>query len=141
MGGLRADPGVAARHTAARGGADPFTSAELLERASGWYAGNTERTAPLVSPLFAELHGLPPLVLHVGSDEILLSDSQRVAEKVRGQGGRAELRVWDGMWHVWPMYPELPEAAQALAELRRFVDEVAHDGRSSPTRSISGNRE
>lgn len=110
-----------------RADVDPFTSAEALERASAWYAGSVDRAAPLVSPLFAELHGLPPLALHVGSDEILLSDSQRVAEKVRRQGGRAELRVWDGMWHVWPMYAELPEAAQALAELRRFVEEVTDE--------------
>jgi epsilon-lactone hydrolase len=103
---------------------DPFTSQAALERASAWYAGGRERAEPLVSPLFAELHGLPPLSLQVGSDEILLSDSQRVAEKVRRQGGQAELRIWDGMWHVWPMYAELPEAAQALQELRRFLDGV-----------------
>src|SRR5688572_4746437 len=104
-----------------RAGVDPFTSAEALERACGWYAGGTERAAPLVSPLFADLHGLPRLCLQVGSDEILLSDSQRVAEKVRQQGGQAELRIWEGMWHVWQMFAELPEAAQALQELRRFV--------------------
>jgi acetyl esterase/lipase len=103
---------------------DPFTSAAALERASAWYAGGADRAAPLISPVFADLRGLPPLLLQVGSDEILLSDSQRVAARVRQQGGQAELHIWDGMWHTWPMYRELPEAAQALQELRRFVDEV-----------------
>ena len=116
--------------------ADPFTSAEALERASAWYAAARTGQRRWCSPLFAQLHGLPPLVLHVGNDEILLSDSQRVAEKVRQQGGGVELCIWEGMWHVWTMYAELPEAAQALAALRGFVDEVALPARGSGLLSL-----
>lgn len=101
---------------------DPFTCRESLERAARWYANGVARDDPRVSPVFAELGGLPPMLLQVGDDEILLSDSVRVAERVRRGGGSVELRVWEAMWHTWPMYPGLPEADAALLELREFLD-------------------
>jgi monoterpene epsilon-lactone hydrolase len=107
-----------------RGEVDPFTSREALERAAKWYTNGADPRLPLISPLFAKLQNLPPMLLQVGDHEILLSDSLRVAEEVRKQGGRAELRVWEGMWHNWPMYAGLPEADWALAELAEFLREL-----------------
>lgn len=107
-----------------RGEVDPFTSREALERAAKWYTNGADPRMPLISPLFANLQNLPPMLLQVGDHEILLSDSLRVADEVRKQGGRAELRVWEGMWHIWPMFVGLPEADWALAELAEFLREL-----------------
>jgi monoterpene epsilon-lactone hydrolase len=104
---------------------DPFTSRESLQRASEWYANGADRTLPLISPVFADLGRLPPILLQVGDDEILLSDSLRVAERIRSTGGPVELRVWDAMWHTWPMYVGLPEADAAMEEVAEFLGTLA----------------
>ena len=100
---------------------DPFTSRESLERAARWYANGADPRQPLLSPVFADLRALPPILLQVGDDEILLSDSVRVAERIGEAGGRVELRVWAHMWHTWPMYVGLPEAEEALEEIHEFL--------------------
>jgi monoterpene epsilon-lactone hydrolase len=108
---------------------DPFTARESLERAIRWYANGADCRLPLLSPVFADLSALPPILLQVGDDEILLSDSVRVAERIRGSGGRVELKVWDAMWHNWPMYVGLPEADGAMEEVREFLEGVmSHPG-------------
>jgi acetyl esterase/lipase len=88
-----------------------------------WYTSGLDRRLPLISPLFAELGNLPPILLQVGSDEMRLSDSLRLAEAVQRCGGRAELEVWDGMWHNWPMWAQLPEADAALRKIGQFLDD------------------
>lgn len=115
------DMSLSGESMVSRADVDPFTCREALERASAWYTNGADRRLPLISPLFADLSGLPPMLLQVGDDEILLSDSLRVAEEVRRRGGHAELKIWEGMWHNWPMYAELPEADLALAEIARFL--------------------
>jgi epsilon-lactone hydrolase len=60
----------------------------------------------------------------VGSHEILLSDSTRLAHKVTTNGGRAKLRIYDQMWHAWPMCAGLPETDEALAEIGAFLGEL-----------------
>jgi monoterpene epsilon-lactone hydrolase len=95
---------------------------ESLQRAVRWYTNGADCTLPLLSPVFADLGRLPPILLQVGNDEILPSDSVRVAERIQRSGGRAELSVWDAMWHNWPMYVGLPEADEALSELRDFLE-------------------
>jgi epsilon-lactone hydrolase len=101
---------------------DPFTAQESLERPIRWYANGADCKQPLLSPVFGELGALPPILLQVGDDEILLSDSVRVAERIRSSGGRVELRVWDAMWHTWPMHVGLPEADAALEEVKEFLE-------------------
>ncbi|MEO8185190.1 MAG: alpha/beta hydrolase [Deltaproteobacteria bacterium] len=110
---------------ASRRQVDPFTSRESLERAVRWYTNGADCKLPLLSPVFAELSTLPPILLQVGDDEILLSDSVRVAERISRAGGRVELRVWDAMWHNWPMYVGLPEADGALEEVGEFLEKLA----------------
>ncbi|MBU4225092.1 MAG: alpha/beta hydrolase [Chloroflexi bacterium] len=79
---------------------------------------------PLISPLFADLHGLPPTLIQVGNDEILLSDSTRLEEKMKALGMDARLEVWDGMWHVFQVFaPWVPESGQAIQNIGRFVSE------------------
>ncbi len=103
---------------------DPMLPPHRIEEAARLYAPDTPLDHPDVSPLFADLGGLPPLSIHVGTTEILLDDSQRLAERARKQGVDAELKRWHRMPHVFPMFADvLPEGRQALAEIGRFIDD------------------
>jgi acetyl esterase/lipase len=99
---------------------DPLLSLEVLE---DWQRqlGAANLSASLLSPLFSDLSNLAPVLLEVGDHEMWLSDSLRVAEKIRLTGGEAELHVWDEMWHVWPMYTGFPESDAAIDEVSRFI--------------------
>ena len=94
-----------------------------------YYTGNHDPAEPLISPLFADLRGLPPLLVHVGSDEILLSDSTRLVEKARQAGVAVSIEIWQGMWHVFQVFaPFVPEAQQSIDKLGNFIR--AHTGSS-----------
>ena len=101
---------------------DPwFTPAHLLHVSKN-YCDDTEITHPLVSPVFADASGLPPTLIQVGNDELLLSDSERFAANMRASGGEVEIDVWPGMWHVWQMFIGLmPESRQAVEKLGEFI--------------------
>jgi len=78
---------------------------------------------PLVSPVFADLSGLPPTLLQVSEAEMLLDDSRRYANKARASGSPAVAQSWGHMMHVWHIfYPEVREAGEAWEEIRRFVE-------------------
>jgi acetyl esterase/lipase len=84
--------------------------------------GNAKPEDPLVSPLYGDPAGLPPLLFHVGDAEILLDDSTRMAEKARAAGVDVTLEVWPDMPHVWHAFaPFLPEATQAIEQIGAFV--------------------
>lgn len=101
---------------------DPLTSYEDLYQAAQLYLGQTNPKDPLASPLYADLQGLPPLLIHVGEHEVLLSDSLRLAEKAQAAGVEVQLAVWEEMWHVWHGWgPDLPEAIEAIARIGTFV--------------------
>ncbi len=86
------------------------------------YAGANDPRHPYISPLFAELQGLPPLLLYAGEDETLCDDATRFAAKAQQAGVDVTLRVGAGMFHCYPaMAPLFPEAAQALAEICGFI--------------------
>ena len=82
---------------------------------------------PLASPLFADLRGLPPLLLHVGTHELFLDDSLRLAEKAAAAGVEVTLRVWDGLWHVFQTFVSLPEARQSIEEIGAFTRQCFAD--------------
>ena len=97
---------------------DPWFRPEFLPAARRYYCDDSQVFDPLVSPVYGTLGGLPPLYIQVGEDEILLSDSTRIAERVREAGGVAELEVWPEMWHVFQVFVrEVPEARRAVARL------------------------
>jgi epsilon-lactone hydrolase len=101
---------------------DPWLKPEMLEPFSKLYVGEHDRKDPRVSPLFGDFRGLPPLLVQVGDQEILLSDSTRLAERARSAGVEIELKVWDELWHVWHLFaPVLPEANAALDSIGAFV--------------------
>lgn len=79
---------------------------------------------PLISPLFADLNGLPPTLIHVGSDEILLDDSTRLEGNLKAGGVQVHLEIWDGMWHVFQIFaPYVPEAQHSICQIGDFVRE------------------
>lgn len=109
---------------------EPVLSADGLTNDAECYANGIPLDDPRVSPLFADLSGLPPVVLHVGTGEILLADSTRFARRMQQFGGDVTLNVWDGMIHVWALYSAtLPEGQQLFQEVggwvREIIDETA----------------
>jgi epsilon-lactone hydrolase len=106
-------------------GLDPMFSGPAVARAAKLYLWDTPASHPYASPVYADLHGLPPLFIMAGSTEVLLDDSQRVADKARAAGVDCELEVWKKMPHVWPLFsPFIPEANRALDRAAAFVRRV-----------------
>jgi monoterpene epsilon-lactone hydrolase len=87
-----------------------------------YYLGETDPRNPLASPLYADLAGLPPVLIHVGADEVLRDDSTRLAERARAAGVHVELKIWPVVPHAWQLAPHrLPEARQSLRESAAFL--------------------
>ena len=84
------------------------------------YAG-ADTASPEASPLFADLAGLPPALIQVGSREILLSDACRLESALRQADVVVELNVWDGLWHGWQRLYQIPESSHALDDLATFL--------------------
>jgi acetyl esterase/lipase len=104
--------------------ADPFLRADAIPVTASLYLGRDgpPPTAPHASPLYADLRGLPPILLHVGSTEVLLDDSRRMAERLAAAGVPVTLQVGAGMPHAWPALAALlPEGRAAIAEAGRFL--------------------
>jgi monoterpene epsilon-lactone hydrolase len=100
---------------------DPFSTPEMLRQfARDYLAGADPRTA-LASPLFASLTGLPPLLVQVGTADVLLSDSERLAAAASDAGVDVTLKVGEGLPHVYPIMAGTPEAAQATDEVGTFL--------------------
>lgn len=87
------------------------------------YIGDNDPREPYISPVFGEYHGFPPVLMQVGSEEVLLSDTLTVAEKLRNAHGKLRLSVYDGMFHVFQMALRLiPESREAWTEVGRFLE-------------------
>ena len=107
---------------ATKAAADPIVRRDGVEQMARDYLGATPPRTPLASPLFADLRGLPPLLIHVGSDEVLLDDAVQLAERSRAAGVDASLEVYERMIHVWHWFlPMLDEAHTAVDAIGRFV--------------------
>ena len=87
------------------------------------YPGDHDKTDPYISPVFGSFKDFPPMLIQVGSNEMLLSDSETVAEKARAEGVKVRLHVYEGMFHDFQMaYTAIPESKKAWAEAGRFID-------------------
>jgi monoterpene epsilon-lactone hydrolase len=104
---------------ATRAGEDPLLRPEALAVAAAAYA--EDRARPLVSPLFADPAGLPPLLILVGTAEILLDDSRLFADRARAADVEVDIDVEQDMIHVWPFLDGVPEAAAAMARIAAWV--------------------
>ncbi len=107
---------------ASKAGVDPMVGKEGLIAMAGLYLDGADPRTPLAAPLYADLTGLPPTLIHVGTWETLLSDSTRLAEKAESTGVDVTLEQWDEMIHVWLIFaPILPEGQQAIDRIGEFV--------------------
>ena len=101
---------------------DPSVSKERLLKLAGIYLNGKNPQAPLASPIHADLTGLPPLHLQVGSIEVLLDDSTMLKKHAHKAGVSVQMEVWDDMPHVWHHYaPILPEARKAISKIGEFL--------------------
>lgn len=116
------DLALAGDSLVSRAHVDPLTTRAGLERAARLYIGDRDPTEPLISPVYAELAGLPPLLIQVGDHELLLDDARRLAERGRAAGVDVTLEIWPEMWHVWHGFAaELPEAQAAIDSIGAYV--------------------
>jgi acetyl esterase/lipase len=93
-----------------------------LQEMAQAYIGDSDLRMPLASPLYADLSGLPPLLIHVGTAEILLDDAIRFADQARDAGVEVTLNAAEDMCHVWHFFTSmLPEALQAIDEVAGFI--------------------
>jgi len=101
---------------------DPMCDKEGLDEMAAAYAGEHDLRSPLVSPLHADLSGLPPLLVQVGTAEVLLDDSVRLADRARAAGVDVRLEAWDDLVHVFQAFgPLVPEAVEAVDGIGAFV--------------------
>jgi acetyl esterase/lipase len=102
--------------------ADPMVDREGLLWMAGLYLDGADPRTPLASPLYADLGGLPPLLIQVGTAETLLDDSRRVAERAQAAGVELELQTFEDLIHVFQAFaPMVPEAEEAIARIGAFV--------------------
>ena len=105
-----------------KAGSDPMVNLPDITAMAGHYLNAADPRTPLASPLFADLRGLPPILIHVGSEEVLIDDASRLAERARAAGVDVTLEVWEQMIHVWHWFlPWLPEAEAAVEKIGGFL--------------------
>ena len=101
---------------------DPMVQRELLQWFAGLYLDGADPRAPLAAPLYAELAGLPPLLIQVGTAETLLDDSTRLAARAEAAGVAVTLETWENMIHVWHLFaPLLSEGREAIGRAGAFI--------------------
>jgi monoterpene epsilon-lactone hydrolase len=100
---------------------DPFSTPALLRQLASDYLAGADPKTPLASPLFAALSGLPPLLIQVGTADLLLSDSERLAAAAAEAGVDVTLHIGEGLPHVYPILLGTPEAAEATEQTGKFL--------------------
>ncbi len=101
---------------------DPMARAGFVMLQLNAYRGTADPHTPLLSPLYADLHGLPPLLVQTGEAELFWSGVEAFAARAEQAGVQVTLHIWPGMWHFWHLFvPWLPEARQAMVEIRQFL--------------------
>jgi monoterpene epsilon-lactone hydrolase len=93
----------------------------MIERTSASYLDGKDARSPEVSPLYAPLDGLPPLLVQVGTEELLYSDSERLVERARAAGVEVTFEVGEGLLHVFQSVADAPEARAATDRIGAFL--------------------
>jgi len=104
-----------------RASQDPISTPAMLAQFAADYLAGADPRTPLASPLFASLAGLPPLLIQVGTADLLLSDSERLARAAAEAGVDVTLQIGEGLPHVYPLLLGTPEAAEATEQTGRFL--------------------
>jgi monoterpene epsilon-lactone hydrolase len=100
---------------------DPLVSRESILMYAKAYLGNADPRNPLAAPLYADLRGLPPLMIQVGNAEVLLDDAIRLAHRAKSAGVDVVLERYEEMIHMWHFFPMLPEGQQAIGRIGEFI--------------------
>jgi alpha/beta hydrolase fold len=100
---------------------DPFSTPAMLRQFASDYLAGADPHTPLASPLFASLSGLPPLLVQVGTPDLLLSDSERLATKATEAGVDVTLQIGEGLPHDCQILLGTPEAAEATEQIGQFL--------------------
>jgi acetyl esterase/lipase len=108
---------------------DPLLPPKATRFYNKSYVGHNEARDPLISPVFGNLRGLPPLLVHVGEDEILRDDAVRITSLAKSEDVDVRLEIYPRMWHVWQINLELPQAIQSLDDISQFLK--AHLGQAT----------
>ncbi len=107
-----------------KAGVDPMVAKDGIVGMGKAYLGGEDPHTPLAAPIYADLKGLPPLLIQVGTAEVLLDDAVRLAERAKEGGVDANLEPWEDMFHVWHAFAAmLPEGQQAIDRIGEFVRE------------------
>lgn len=106
---------------------DPMFTQDDFKDAARYYLGEADPRTPLASPIYADLTGLPPLLIQVGTAEMLYDDATRLAGKAEAGGVKVVFEPWEDMIHDWPVFAfMLPEGQQAIDRIGEFV--IEHTG-------------
>jgi len=100
---------------------DPISTPAMLRQFASDYLAGADPKTPLASPLFASPAGLPPLLVLVGTADLLLSDSERLATAAAEAGVEVNLEIGQGLPHVYPIMLGTPEAAEATEQIGTFL--------------------
>jgi acetyl esterase/lipase len=108
---------------------DPLIQRQYLRELAACYLGGADPRTPLAAPLHADLNGLPPLLVQVGSAETLLDDAVRLAARAGAAGTSTRLEIWPDMIHAWPLFhPQLAAGRRALAAAGAFIRSMQSNG-------------
>lgn len=103
---------------------------DTIRKTAPLYLSGVDPRTPLASPLYADLRGLPPLLVHVSDSEVLLDDSLRLVERAEQAGLKVQLRVWPDQPHVWQLFGALPEARDSISQAVTFIEAHAPSRRA-----------
>lgn len=117
---------------------DPMLPARRIAHAAKLHANGIPLDSPLLSPVFAELHDLPQMLVHVGESEVLLSDSLRFVDRARNYGVNAQIKVWKNAPHVFQIFAGIvPQSKQSLREIGHFLRHCWGESVAAPADSLT----
>ncbi|KFC84650.1 alpha/beta hydrolase [Buttiauxella agrestis] len=131
-GGVSISPWANLEHTGVsmnnREGLDPLNTKAGLDFLARTFLGDALSNHPMASPVFADVTGLPPVLVQIGENELMLSDAMRLATHLGDNRVRVNLEVWPGMFHAWHFFSMMqPEAVQALESSVAFIKQALRD--------------
>ncbi|MCX7669730.1 MAG: alpha/beta hydrolase [Anaerolineae bacterium] len=100
---------------------DPLLPLKAVRFYNESYVASHDARDPFLSPVYGDWRGLPPLLVHVGEEEVLRDDAVRITEAAAAAGVVVRLEIYPRMWHVWQLFPVLPQAAESLDDIARFL--------------------
>ena len=113
---------VAGESATANSASDPWLSRDFLLALSASYLGDASALDPQLSPAFADLQGVPPILIHAAAGEVLADDAQALASAAEAAGVAVTLRLVEDTVHSFLLFDFLPESREALAEIAAFVE-------------------